>query len=241
MTELEQAVDYIEELTEKVSHLERDLEDLRRPVIERSIEELDQEQRDTLEDVADWLREGRKVHTFPNNRVVQLLYDLYTRRADEVSALRVELTKQTHLAQAEHKRADEAVLDLRNEIGKNRADVRYCIVRYLQHLATPEEAEKLCSIDSAALSTVARWIRASYDLVYENERQATVDEPTLMLGDSWEEKCIIQGHAPLCEKMYYKDSNLCSCGREAWEQMRIRAREEAVANEAAFADTDPIT
>jgi len=168
--------------------------------------------------------------------------ELLKKKESELKELQIELTKQTHLAQAEHKRADEAVLDLRNEIGKNRADVRHCIVRYIEHLAEDKVAYKESGslIGHAELHCLSRWIRGGSDLKYEDERQATVDEPTLMLGDSWEEKCIIQGHAPLCEKMYYKDSNLCSCGREAWEQMRIRAREEAVANAAALAE-DPNT
>ena len=216
----------IEQLKEKVLQLERDLEDLRRPVIERSIEELDQEQRDTLADLARWLEKPTgPVYRRSHIQTVRLLYELYVQRAESVSALRVELSKQTHLAQAEHTRADEAVLDLRNECGRERALVRLVILQYLEHLAETA-GETLCSIDGAAIHLLAQWIRKGLDVEYDHERQKKLDGVSLMLGESWEEKCVLVGHAPLCEKMYYENSNVCSCGREAWEKMRAKREKE---------------
>lgn len=123
-----------ENLKKIILQLERDLEDMRLPVIARSTEELTQDQRDSIGGLMMWAGDNARVYPFLCEQI-RLLHKLYEERATQVQVLNVELAKYKNLATQEHVRADENFLDSQNYVGQNRESVRRGIYEYLRYVS----------------------------------------------------------------------------------------------------------
>jgi hypothetical protein len=75
------------------------------------------------------------------------------------------------LVKKEHKRADENFLDLRNEIGRNRADVRETIVDYLNHISQLEVSTVFSESTRQFVGVVAQWLQGELDVVWASEQE----------------------------------------------------------------------
>jgi hypothetical protein len=246
-----------EQLVEKCLQLERDLEDMRRPIRERSTEELLQSQRETLAEIGQWLDGAQEVPTPPGRHAIRTLFNLYERRAWELQVLRADhagvrkvaldsiriarqkISKLEAAEIAEHKRADEAVLDLRNEVGRERALMRLGIYNYLKHISQIDIGTVMTPAGREIVGIVAEWVKNGLDVEWEAKRQEKLDDKTLTFGISWEEKCVFFGHAPFCEKIYYENSNVCSCGRELWDKAQATQSLGENDGETREANDDP--